>query len=218
VVSSSPPTRLVRLLTKNARGFRAGTRPWSRPSTSRRRPACSMARSSPAMKTAAPRPETNGRCCRPNQPGSMSTFMKILLFLRRKPHRRPDIPLGKIRHRLRPRMPKSSSGGASRNPAAGGPAWRGFFSARSTVITMRQMMCALSARSPSPARSCSQAPPVTGASLERRFPGRSSRPFRQRLGHRHKRKRALLVSYDNCVSAQISPRFYCVSPKLPGGF
>ena len=78
--------------------------------------------------------------------GSISTFMKILLFLRRKPHRRPDIPLGKIRHRLRPRMPKSSSGGASRNPAAGGPAGRGFFIGEVDSDTMRRMMCALSAQ------------------------------------------------------------------------
>ena len=61
-----------------------------------------------------------------NQPGSYQTFMKILLFLRRKPHRRPVIPLAKIRHRLRPRVPKPSSGAQVETPQRVAPQ-AGFF-------------------------------------------------------------------------------------------
>jgi hypothetical protein len=53
-------------------------------------------------------------------------FMEILLFLRRKPYRRPGIPLAKIRHRLRPRVPKSSSGAQVETPQRVAPQ-AGFF-------------------------------------------------------------------------------------------
>ena len=65
----------------------------------------------------------------------------------------------------------------------------------------------------------SSAPNLTAGFLNlSQWRTRGSATLRQRLGHRHKVSRALLVSYDNCVSAQISARFYCVSPQLPGGF
>ena len=91
--------------------------------------------------------------------------MKILLFLRRKPHRRPSFLLARYATDFPPGCPNPLRGAQVETPQRVAPHGGVFF--RSTVITMRQMMCALSARSPSPARSCSQAPPVTRAQSSR---------------------------------------------------
>jgi hypothetical protein len=47
-----------------------------------------------------------------------------------------------------------------------------------------------------------------------RFPDGHLARFGSASAHRQKRKRALLVSYDNCVSAQICARFYCEGRPL----
>ena len=72
------------------------------------------------------RPRASRPCRKPNQAWWISTSIKILLFLCRKPHRRPGIPVAKIRHRLRSRVPKSSSGAQVETPQRVAPQ-AGFF-------------------------------------------------------------------------------------------
>lgn len=52
---------------------------------------------------------------------------EILLFLRRKAYRQPCPSLAKLDPRPPPWTPDPPPEAASRNPAAGGPVWRGFF-------------------------------------------------------------------------------------------